>query len=135
MNGLYIGGNTMALKANSVNWFEIPTKDLSRAKTFYEYIFDVQLTPQEMGPSKMAWFPMEPNAAGASGSLHKTEGFSPNEQGTVVYFTVDDIENVLKKVNEKGGKTLQGKESIGEYGFIAQFQDCEGNRIGLHSAK
>jgi len=46
---------------------------------------------------------------------------------------VEDIEETLKKVDEKGGRILNPKKSIGEYGFVAHFEDCEGNRIALHS--
>jgi uncharacterized protein len=125
----------MGTKANPVGWFEIPANDLSRAQVFYEHILGVQLSLHEMGPMKMAWFPMEQNAPGAAGSLVKSEGQTPSQNGTLVYFSVENIEGVLKKANEKGGKTLQPKESIGEYGFIALIQDSEGNRIGIHSMK
>jgi predicted enzyme related to lactoylglutathione lyase len=125
----------MATKANPVGWFEIPANDLSRAQAFYEHILGVQLSLHEVGPMKMAWFPMEQNAPGAAGSLVKAEGQSPSQSGTLVYFSVEDIEGVLKKANDKGGKTLLPKESIGEYGFIALIQDSEGNRVGIHSMK
>jgi predicted enzyme related to lactoylglutathione lyase len=131
----------MALKPNSVNWFEIPAKDLSRATRFYESTFDIELTLKEMGPSlmgaplKMAFFPGEKDAPGASGSLVKSEGYTPSHQGPLIYFSVDNIENVLKKIERNNGKTLAPKSSIGEYGFIALFEDTEGNRIGLHSVK
>ena len=125
----------MALKPNPVNWFEIPVNDLSRATKFYETIFDTELSLNEMGPSKMAWFPMEREGSGSGGSLHKTEGYTPSAQGTLVYFSVDDIEGVLSKVEKNGGKKLEEKSSIGEHGFIAIFQDTEGNRIGIHSMK
>ena len=55
--------------------------------------------------------------------------------GTVVYFSVDDIEETLLIVNANGGKTLLPKMSIGEYGFIAHFEDTEGNRLAVHSMK
>jgi predicted enzyme related to lactoylglutathione lyase len=125
----------MALKPNPVNWFEIPVNDLSRATKFYESIFDVELSLNEMGPTKMAWFPMEREGSGASGTLLKGEGYNPTGDGTLVYFSVDDIESVLNKVNKNGGKTLEGKMAIGEHGFIGIFQDSEGNRVGLHSMK
>jgi predicted enzyme related to lactoylglutathione lyase len=125
----------MATKANPVGWFEIPANDLSRAQAFYEHILGTQLSLHEVGPMKMAWFPMEQNAPGAAGSLVKAEGQSPSQTGTLIYFSVEDIEGVLKKANDKGGKTLHSKESIGEYGFIALIQDSEGNRIGIHSMK
>ena len=44
-----------------------------------------------------------------------------------------DIEGTLAKVNANGGQTLMPKTSIGEYGYIAHFQDCEGNRVALHA--
>lgn len=125
----------MALKPNPVNWFEIPVKDLSRATEFYQNIFGVELALNEMGPTKMAWFPMEKDASGAGGTLMKADGYQPSDEGTLVYFSVDDIESVLKKINAEGGKTLEPKSSIGEHGFIALFKDSEGNRVGLHSTK
>lgn len=118
---------------NPVNWFEIAANDLARAKAFYEHAFGFSLTHMEMGPSKMEMFPMEQNASGSGGALIQTEGYTPSHEGTVIYFSVDDIEATLAKVGAKGGKTLQPKMSIGEFGFIALFEDSEGNRLGLHS--
>jgi hypothetical protein len=34
---------------------------------------------------------------------------------------------------EHGGRVVQKKMPIGEYGFIALVNDSEGNLIGLHS--
>ena len=51
----------------------------------------------------------------------------------MVYFEVSDIEGTLAKVGAEGGKTLVPKMEIGEFGFIALFQDTEGNRLGLHA--
>jgi hypothetical protein len=50
-----------------------------------------------------------------------------------VYFNVSDINAVLDRVREAGGGVLRVKESIGEEGFIALFEDTEGNHLGLHS--
>jgi predicted enzyme related to lactoylglutathione lyase len=33
---------------NAILWFEIPVIDVSRAKTFYETIFDIQMTAVEL---------------------------------------------------------------------------------------
>ena len=118
---------------NPVNWFEIPVNDLARATRFYEGVVGVTLDPMEMGPSQMAMFPMNPEATNAGGALVKTEGYVPSHAGTVVYFAVDDIEGTLTKIGANGGSTLVPKMSIGPYGFIAQFQDSEGNRVALHS--
>ena len=37
------------------------------------------------------------------------------------------------QVVDAGGKTLLPKISIGEHGFVAHFEDSEGNRVALHS--
>jgi predicted enzyme related to lactoylglutathione lyase len=125
----------MALKPNPVNWFEIPVNDLSRATKFYETILGTELSLNEMGPMKMAWFPMEREGSGAGGTLIKAEHYTPSQSGTLIYFSVDSIEDVYNRVDKNGGKTISPKQSIGEHGFIAIFQDSEGNRIGLHSMK
>ena len=118
---------------NPVNWFEIPVNDLARATRFYEGVFGVKLDPMDMGPAQMAMFPMNPEGTNAGGALVKTEGYVPSHAGTVVYFAVADIEGALTKIGANGGSTLVPKMSIGPYGFFAQFQDSEGNRVALHS--
>ncbi len=123
----------MSDQTNPVNWFEIPVNDLERARQFYETVFGFQLNLNEMGPMKMAWFPMTTGGGGATGTLMKAEGYTPSHAGTLVYFSVTDIEATLDKVNANGGKTLLPKTGIGEHGYIAHFQDCEGNRVALHS--
>ena len=123
----------MTDQTNPVNWFEIPVNDLERARQFYETVFGLQLSLNEMGPMKMAWFPMSEGGGGATGTLMQSEGYAPSHAGTLVYFSVTDIEGTLDKVNANGGKTLLPKTSIGEHGYIAHFQDCEGNRVALHS--
>ncbi len=123
----------MTDQTNPVNWFEIPVDDLERARQFYETVFGLQLSLNEMGPMKMAWFPMTQGGGGAMGTLMKSESYTPSHAGTLVYFSVTDIEGTLAKVNANGGKTLMPKTGIGEHGYIAHFQDCEGNRVALHS--
>ena len=126
---------TVAAKINPVNWFEIPVKDIGRARKFYEKVLGLELSPYDMEPFTMAFFPMTQGAQGAAGSLIKGESYEPSHAGTVVYFSVDDIEEILRRINANGGKTLMPKKSIGQYGFIAHFEDTEGNRLALHSMK
>jgi predicted enzyme related to lactoylglutathione lyase len=125
----------MTHQMNPVNWFEIPVQDMARAKSFYEFVFGYELSLQELGPLTMAWFPMHRDAPGATGTLVKAEAYTPSHAGTLVYFTVEDIETVLKRVIEKGGTIINPKYSIGEHGFVAHFEDCEGNRIAVHANK
>jgi uncharacterized protein len=124
---------TVAKKNHIANWFEIPVKDMGRARKFYEKVFDVELSLEEMGGMKLAMFPFTQDAPGAAGALLQGPSYEPSHAGAVVYFSVDDIEETLRRINGAGGKTIMPKTSIGEYGFIAHYEDSEGNRLALHS--
>ncbi len=121
------------MKINPVIWFEIPVVEMARARQFYEAVFGYKLEAVEMGPRQMAMFPMEMGIAGTGGALVKDEGHTPSHTGTLIYFTVADINGALEKVTQNKGKMLVPKTDIGEYGHFAHFEDTEGNRIGLHS--
>ena len=119
---------------NPVNWFEIPVRDMPRAKAFYEKVLDVTLTDSEMGPNKMAWFPMDMGATGAAGTLIQGAGYEPSHHGSLVYLHVDKIDPTLTSISGAGGTTLMTRTSIGQHGYIAHFQDSEGNRVALHES-
>lgn len=118
---------------NPVNWFEIPAADLDRATAFYEGVFQLRLSRQDMGPLKMAWFPFLEGGVGATGTLVENENYTPSHEGSLVYFSTEDLESALERIERHGGTVLNGKTSIGEFGFVAHFEDSEGNRVALHS--
>ncbi|GAB3035967.1 VOC family protein [Bowmanella dokdonensis] len=121
------------MNANPFGWVEIPAMDLARAQTFYQQVFAYQFDTLEMGETMMAMFPFDHEKPNASGALVKGEGYVPQKQGFLVYFSVEDVAPTLKNITKAGGKVLQEKMSIGEHGFIGLFEDSEGNRLGLHS--
>jgi predicted enzyme related to lactoylglutathione lyase len=123
----------VAEQANPVTWFEIPVNDLQRARAFYENVFSTRLDPLEMGDVKMAWFPRPENASGTSGGLVQAPGRTPSRTGTVVFFSVPDIDSTLAAVENHGGRVVMPKAGGGEHGSIAHFEDCEGNLIALFS--
>jgi predicted enzyme related to lactoylglutathione lyase len=117
---------------NSVQWFEIATTDLERAKKFYSYLFKLEFEFIDMGDSKMYMFG-DPQGMGSAGSLIQSSDSRPGTNGSVVYFTCDDVANEINLVEKAGGKVLVPKTDIGDFGFFAQIIDTEGNRVGLHS--
>ena len=42
---------------NPVNWFEIPVTDMTRAKSFYETVFGLRISLNQMGPLEMGFIP------------------------------------------------------------------------------
>ena len=77
---------------------------------------------------------MEMGAAGSAGTLIKGDGYTPLHDGSLVYINVDAIDVTLEAVSGNGGKTLMPRIGIGQHGFIAHFEDPEGNRVALHEA-
>ncbi len=121
---------------NPIGRVEIATTDLERAKTFYEKVFGLVFQFIDMPWAKMyAFWAGNPNAAGAAGALMHSECYKPSTDGTVVYFSCEDVSVELTRVEEAGGKIIVPKTDIGEFGFFAQIIDTEGNRVGLHSMK
>lgn len=119
------------MSTNAINWFEIPVTDMDRALAFYNKILAAQMTSMETMGMVYASLPHE---EGVGGGLVKADGYVPSQQGVVVYLNGgDDLDVVLQRVDAAGGKVLMPKTSIGENGFMAFFQDSEGNRIGIHS--
>ena len=49
----------------------------------------------------------------------------------ILVVDVDSIDDTLTLVEELGGKTLRGKEKVGDMGSAAYRADPEGNVIGL----
>ena len=126
----------MTSKDNSLNWFEISVKDIARAKKFYETIFDLQMQEMEMMGMKMAFFPMEPGSGKANGGLAQSPMHEPGKAGVKIYLNANpDLSTALGKVEKAGGKITMPKTAIGPNGFMAFFEDTEGNSIGLHSNK
>ncbi len=129
-------------KYNPVGWFEIYVDDISRAKKFYEEVFQLQLqnladpTGDDHPDMQMQAFPMTmEDIPGASGSLVQMEGVKPGGNSTIVYFTSLDCSVEEGRVEAAGGKVFRSKTSIGEHGFISLCFDTEGNMFGIHSMK
>lgn len=122
--------------ANVIGWFEIPVTDMERAVKFYSAVFGYEKMDQmNLGGFDMAIFPMQ--KGDVSGALCKGEFYKPSSDGVVIYFLADpDLNVALSKVESAGGKVLMPKKLIAEdIGYMALFNDSEGNRIALHSTK
>lgn len=74
--------------------------------------------------------------SGAGGALVHHDQYTPSEKGSLIYFSSEDVEIELSRIEEAGGKILRTKTQISpEAGYMALFLDTEGNRIALHSRK
>ncbi|MEP6889334.1 MAG: VOC family protein [Nitrospirota bacterium] len=121
------------MKKNPVSFFEVPAEDFKKAKEFYERVFDwnVELWGDEgaMALTTAAdkdHNPIEPG--GINGGFYKRK--SKEDQPSFGVQT-DSIDRTLAAIEKSGGKVVTPKHSIGEWGFMADFADPEGNVLGL----
>ena len=119
---------------NAIFWVEIPAKNFNRAKKFYETVFDIEISMVPIPRGKYGAFPLDAKALGAGGGIVEGDGYEPSDKAAIVYMDrFEDLNIPLAKVEKAGGKILFPKTENSGFGFIAQFIDSEGNRIGLHS--
>lgn len=120
------------LPTNFVTWFEIPATVHSRATAFYNYIFGLEMETVHLSDLTMSFFP---NEGGVGGAIIQGEGCIPCDHGPLIYLNGgSDLNIILSKVEEAGGKVIMAKTLISEeMGYFAIFIDSEGNRLALHS--
>ena len=124
---------TRKARSNPVVYFEIPATDLDRAMRFYGAVFGFTFQRESIDGNDMALFPLAAEAAGASGALAKGSTYVPSKTGSLVYFRTEDLAKTLERVKAAGGKVLYPVTATGANGYVAEFEDSEGNRVALHS--
>jgi len=122
---------------SAVTWFQIPARDMARAKTFYETICGLSLEKLDAGPTMEMWsFPADPMKGEVGGAIVCGDGAVPSATGTAVFLNANpDLQVVLDRVEGAGGKIFMPKTAIEMEGagHFAMIADTEGNTVGLHS--
>jgi predicted enzyme related to lactoylglutathione lyase len=123
-----------SLLKNYASWFEIPAINFDEALRFYNYIYEIDMETNESGDYTMAFFPAK---GGVGGAIVCGPGSVPSEKGSLLYLNGgDDLNNLLIRVTEAGGRVIMPKTLISEeYGYFATFIDIEGNKMAFHSNK
>lgn len=115
-------------------WVEIPVRDIERARQFYQVVF--ALAPTEIVPDDVRGSATLTNITAEQQvgiSLTQTRNFEPSDKGPLVYFDGgEDAEGYLARVAAAGGKVVEPKTSMGEFGNYATFLDTEGNLLALY---
>lgn len=109
---------------------EIPVNDLDRAEAFYAAMFGVELERVEADGYRMALFP--PASEGADVALVLGDVYVPAKTGPLLYFGTTDLDASLERARVAGAALLYPPTRVGDWGRVAEFEDSEGNRIGLH---
>jgi uncharacterized protein len=118
---------------NKVVLFEIPASNFKQAKEFYEKVFDwkVELWGDDGAMAYTTAVDKDQNPTelgGINGGFYKRK--SKDDQPSLGVET-GSIDKTLKAIEKAGGRVITPKHSIGEWGFMADFADPEGNVIAL----
>jgi predicted enzyme related to lactoylglutathione lyase len=118
-----------------LSWVEIPAADFERAFNFYQTL---------LGPNVHAGDFMgiphgflddaqgRPHGAVIPNVIPNVDA-SVYDRGPLVYLRVENLDDVLARVEAAGGSVIMPKTSIGPQGVVAAIRDSEGNHVGLHS--
>jgi predicted enzyme related to lactoylglutathione lyase len=119
----------------NIGHFMIPADNVDRAKHFYHKLlgWKIDRTKNTMGPSvkEMQYHDIITGTAQDgtmnTGGLYKRHMNEP----ILTFVLVDDIDKVLSKVEDLGGRITLPKAHVKGVGTTAMILDSEGNVIGL----
>lgn len=123
-------------KADKVSWFEMPADDIQRVSEFYSKVFGWNTPPMGDDATFALTVKADENGnptevGGINGGFHKRQGAS--DAAPVVNIYVDDIDAKLAAVEKAGGRIIQPRTEVGEYGLsMGLFSDTEGNIMGVY---
>jgi predicted enzyme related to lactoylglutathione lyase len=134
--------NKLSAHTNAATWFEIPVKNMKRAKEFYETILDIKLvdTGGEKEGEEMVLFPRLPDlpmgrSDMVSGSLFKGRRLRPSGDGILIYLNANpSIDKAIARIERAGGKIILPKTK-NPAGWVCIFTDTEGNKMGIYAGE
>ncbi len=104
---------------------EIPATDLDRESLFLKNVFGWEF--KEFGKGYLLFN----NKKGIMVGLREVDNVIAGDT-TVFHVNITDIDEVLKKVKETGGKVKREKTIIPAMGWYALITDPDGSTIGLY---
>jgi predicted enzyme related to lactoylglutathione lyase len=115
-----------------VGWHELLAQDRSRIFDFYGELFDWQ---KNSGETDAADFYQLFSSAGQTIGGMLTKLPSVPQPCWLYYFNVDDIGAAAKRVNDSGGRILQGPIELTDGCWIARCADPQGALFALQGAR
>jgi predicted enzyme related to lactoylglutathione lyase len=108
--------------------FEIDAKKPERAVKFYEKVFSWKIKKWE-GPVEYYLISTgKETEPGIDGGLSRRTGSEPSTVNTIDVSSVDEF---TKRVEANGGKIIRPKRAVMGVGYMAYFEDPEGNVFGI----
>ncbi len=117
---------------HTISHIEIPAPDFTKAIAFYTKVFrwGIELVTVD----HYAFFTI--GNTGSGGAFDSSLMPAPEKTGMQIVIDVDDIEQIMREIENQGGEIVMGKTEIpGGHGFYCVFKDPNNNYLQLHSMK
>lgn len=115
---------------NKLVHFAIHIDDMDRAKDFYGEVFEWGFNAY--GPSDFLQIKADPSENGELIGALQSRQYSPVKEkliGLECTIAVANVDEIIQRVESKGGQILMPKMAIPYVGWITKFLDPEGNLI------
>ncbi|MGB3406697.1 MAG: VOC family protein [Jannaschia sp.] len=119
----------MTSTPHAIIWAEIPVRNLSKGRTFYESVLQVDMPVETMGPNETAVFP-HTEAGGVSGHLYEGKPAGDGRGPSVSLVVRDALPDVMARVRAAGGTVLSEAITI-PAGQFFYANDPDGNSISF----
>lgn len=110
-------------------WYELMTNDPAGAKAFYDAVVGWDIDAQSAMPGGMDYRMIKRSDGGMAGGVlgltseMQAHGARPTWLG---YINVPDVDDYVRKIEERGGRTLMPANDIADVGRIAMVADAQG---------
>jgi len=123
-------------------WIEIISSEPHKLKDFYAALFPAwKFREADIEASSETVHIHFEQPSGLTGGIVKLPADCPKPTdqpmgiGSTVYYFVDSIDDIEKKIEGLGGKTVLKKKAESEHGYYANYKDPEGNRFGVYETR
>jgi predicted enzyme related to lactoylglutathione lyase len=122
-------------KAGFFSWHELNTTDYQAAWKFYSELFGWKNTSSmDMGPEMGAYWMFGLDTEKSIGGMSNVARQMKMPPHWLYYVTVDDIDATVARIQQKGGKILNGPMDIPGNDKIAQCMDPQGGLFAIYMA-
>jgi uncharacterized protein len=119
---------------HSINWFEIPVRNLAKSAAYYGEVLGRPLKQEVFGGIPHAIFAATGDTA-VTGALIEDAKREPAAGGVTIYLDVTAVQPAVDRAIKAGGKLVQPLTDIGPNGTYALIRDLDGNVFGIHTTK
>ena len=120
----------MEKKTGLVSWRDLTVSNADEISQFYSKVIGWEIEPLSMGEYK-DYVMKTPTGEGVAGVCHARGVNQGLPAQWLIYITVENLDESLKKVTELGGQVLGEKRSMGPSGSYCLVQDPAGAFVML----